>query len=360
MSDSLAAIFRGTAGTLELCRVPTPQPHGAELLVRVLGCTLCGSDLHSYEGRRQVPVPTVLGHEIVGEIVELGNAAEAQDLAGRELRCGDRVTWAIVASCGECFYCKRGLPQKCLQAVKYGHEALRPGRELLGGLAEHCLLTPGTAVVRLPDDLPLEVACPASCATATVACALEAAGDLRDRSVCVLGAGLLGLTACAMCHSSGASQVICVDLDPGRRARALAFGATHATTPGELARIVHESTQERGVDAVLEFTGANAAFQSAWPLVRLGGKVVLVGAVFPDATVPLVLEQIVRRNLTLCGVHNYAPRHLLAAVEFLSSGHQQYPFASLVSQWFPLTDAEQAFAAARLPQHIRVGVQPVA
>ncbi len=121
------------------------------------------------------------------------------------------MTWAIVANCGDCFFCRRDLPQKCLKAVKYGHEAFRPGEELLGGVAEHCLLVRGTSIVAIPEELPLEVACPASCATSTIAAALEGAGDLQDRTVCVLGAGMLGLTACAMARSCGASSIVCVD-----------------------------------------------------------------------------------------------------------------------------------------------------
>ena len=77
--------------------------------------------------------------------------------------------------------------------MKYGHEAFRSGYELLGGLAEHCLLVPGTTIVRVPDELSLKTVSPASCATATIAAALEAAGTLQDRVICITGAGLLGL-----------------------------------------------------------------------------------------------------------------------------------------------------------------------
>jgi alcohol dehydrogenase len=116
-----------------------------------------------------------------------------------------------------------------------------------------------------------------------------------------------------------------------------------------------------GVDSVLEFTGASAAFQTAWPVggepaVRLGGRIVLVGSVFPDAPVPLALEQIVRRNLTLCGIHNYAPRHLVTAVQFLTQQHRRFPFAELVSHWHPLSAAAEAFENARNPEIIRIGV----
>lgn len=358
MSESLAAIFHAPDQPLEMRRIATPRPRGAETLVRVLGCTLCGSDLHSFDGRRQVAVPTILGHEIVGQIAAFGDASPRRDIAGVELKIGDRVTWSLVANCGECLYCRRGLPQKCLNAVKYGHEALRPGHELTGGLAEHCLLAPGTAIVRLPDELPLEVACPISCAASTVAAAMEAAGEIRGRTICILGAGLLGLTAAAMARSLGAAAAIVVEVQPQRRAAALAFGATHAVEPAELAGVVQELSAGHGVDAVLELTGSSAAFESAWPLVRKGGTIVLVGAVFPGPPVAMSLEQIVRRNLTICGVHNYAPQHLLSAVQFLAAHHRDYPFAEIVSRWLPLADAQQAFEEARQPQHVRIGVRP--
>ncbi|MDB5348214.1 MAG: phosphonate catabolism associated alcohol dehydrogenase [Schlesneria sp.] len=356
MNHSLAAIFDGTPGAIEVRDLPLPELHGAEMLVRVLGCTLCGSDLHSFDGRRSVPIPTILGHEIVGEIVAFGETASRRDFAQRELTVGDRITWAIVASCGDCFYCQRDLPQKCLRSVKYGHEIVRPGQELLGGLAEHCLLVHGTAVVRLPSDLPLSVACPANCATATIVAALEAAGPLENRNVCIFGAGMLGLTACAMARCQGAAIVVCVEPDAARRQRALKFGATHVSDCVDLAAMTRQAGLQHGFDAVLELSGHPSAFDAAWPLIRTGGTLVLVGSVFPAAPVPLSFEQIVRRQLTIRGIHNYAPRHLLTAVEFLSRHHHDYPFAELVTQWVPLTSIADAFQLAKDPGAIRIGV----
>ena len=199
-----SSTVRGTP--LELSEFPTPEPAGAEVLVEVIACTLCGSDLHTMSGRRIEPVPTVLGHEILGRIVAFGPAAARRDAAGQPLGLGDRVTWAIVASCGECFFCRRSLPQKCERRVKYGHEALAPRRDLTGGLAEHCVLAPGSAIFRVPDRLPDEAACPANCATATVAGAIEAAGDLAGRSVLIMGCGMLGVTASAWAASLGALE----------------------------------------------------------------------------------------------------------------------------------------------------------
>lgn len=358
--QSLAAVFSGEPEQLELRPLATPDPRDGETLARVVGCTLCGSDLHSYDGRRQVPVPTILGHEIVGAIEAFGPQAARVDWNGRELRLGDRVTWAIVASCGTCHYCRRGLPQKCERGVKYGHERFAPGIELRGGLADHCLLAPGSAVIRVPDELPLAVACPASCATATVAAALARAGGTAGRTVAILGAGLLGLTACAMSHAGGADAIVCVDRDAGRRERALSFGAGRAVAPEETPAALRAISGGHGVDLLLEFTGARAAFLHAWDHVRLGGVLVLVGSVFPDEPVPMKLEQIVRRNLAIHGVHNYGPADLAAALEFLSGHYADYPFESLVAAWYPLHETAAAFAAARDPRSIRIGVRPAA
>lgn len=357
MIESLAAVFEGVSGTLRLQRFATPRPGPGEILVRVLGCTICGSDLHSIEGRRSVPTPTVLGHEIVGSIEAMGPGAPAADLNGTPLHPGQTVTWAIAASCGRCFHCDRGLPQKCLHAVKYGHERLRPGLELLGGMAEHCLLVRGTAVVAIPDPLPLEVACPASCATATVAAAIEAAGPLRGRTVCVFGAGLLGLTATAMVEAAGGTAIV-VEPQSGRRRRALDFGARAAIEPGAAADSVAELTQGLGVDAVLELSGAETAWDRALPLLATGGRIILVGSVFPGPAVSFHPEQLVRRHLGIQGIHNYAPRHLQTAIQFLGTEGHRWPFGSLVDRWLPLAEVETALQLARSPDCIRVGLVP--
>jgi putative phosphonate catabolism associated alcohol dehydrogenase len=358
MSKSLAAVFMGNPGEAELHEIPLPFVEQGEMLVRVLGCTICGSDLHSFDGRRTVPTPTILGHEIVGEIVEFGAATERQDITGREICIGDRVTWAIVASCGQCAMCDNGLPQKCLNAVKYGHEAFRPGKELLGGLSEYCLLVRGTSVVRLPEELPLEVACPASCATATIMAAVESAGAISGKSFCLFGAGMLGLTACAVLHANGAASIMCVDPIASRRELAKQFGATQIAAPEQVADLASRADGGLGFDVILELSGSNHAFESSWPLLRTGGALILVGSVFPATPVEVSLEQVVKRHLTIRGVHNYAPYHLQLAVAFLARHFKDYPFSSLVSTWMPLSSVLNAFEASKQASCIRIGVHP--
>lgn len=355
--NARAAVFRGVGQPLEWREWPIPQPRGTEVLVEVIACTICGSDLHSVHGRRSVPVPTVLGHEILGRVVAFGPDAPRADAADHPLALGDRVTWAIVASCGTCFYCGRDLPQKCEHAFKYGHEKIRPGRELSGGLADHCLLVPGTAIFRVPDALADTVACPASCATATVGCVLEAAGPISGRVVLIMGAGMLGVTASAWSRTLGAAAVIVCDPNDDRRAAAEAFGATAVAAPELLADVVAKTTGGRGVDSALELSGAPESIERAMPLVRTGGTLVLAGSVFPTPAVAVMPERIVRGCLTVRGVHNYAPRHLHAALQFLAKS-PQVPFGALVAPWRPLDEIERLLASAPTAGVLRLGVRP--
>jgi len=355
-----AMVFDGVPGRLRAVSVEPPHLGPGELLVDVLGCTLCGSDLHTLGGRREVAVPTILGHEIVGRIRHIGPAPQPSlsgplaTVDGEPLAIGDRISWSIVAACGVCGRCRRGMPQKCPGGFKYGHEPISSGGLLSGGLAEACRLVPGTAVVRLPDDLPLEAACPAGCATATVAAALEQAGDLSGATVAVFGLGLLGLTACAMAREAGAERVIGIDPRSARRDRARAFGATAVTEPGQLPTLL----DGEGVDCSLEVSGAAAAVAEAIGAAAMGGRIHLVGSVLPTAAVALDPERVVRNLLEIRGVHNYAPRHLTVAVRFLAECHGRYPLTGLVERWFPLSEAEAAFAHADRSDAVRIGVRP--
>lgn len=352
-----AAVFHGVGQPIELQSWPLPDPVTGEVLVEVVACTLCGSDLHSIHGRRSVPTPTVLGHEILGRIVGFGPDTRMLDWAGLPLAIGDRVTWAVVANCGACFYCQRNLPQKCERGFKYGHEPLRPGRELSGGLADHCLLVPGTAIFRVPDGLSDATACPASCATATVAAALEVAGPLEGRSVLVLGAGMLGVTATAWSREIGAAHVIVCDPSEERLAVAAAFGAMGMTSPSGLAAAVMDLTERRSLDVILEFSGSSEAIEEALPLLGTGGTLVLVGSVFPTRPVSVVPERIVRGCITVRGIHNYAPRHLQTALEFLAR-NPQYPFDSLVSSWRSLVEIDFIVGSDLAKRAMRIGIRP--
>jgi alcohol dehydrogenase len=358
--DARAMVFDGPGRPLRPERFPLPDLGPGEVLVRVVACTLCGSDLHTYQGRRATDCPTILGHEIVGVVEALSSEDLAADLQGEPLRVGDRVVWSLTVGCGACFFCARGLPHKCDRLVKYGHERIRPAHALSGGLATHCHLRRGTAVLRVPAGVPDLVACPAGCATATVAAALRPAGGLAGAVVLVQGAGMLGLTAAALAASRAAAAVVVCDPDPGRVQLARRFGATHAVLVeeggGAVRAVVARLTDGRGADVALELSGAPAAVEAGLGLLRIGGVFVWVGAVFPTRPVAVTPETVVRRHLTIHGVHNYHPRDLVVALEFLGRHHHNYPFAELVSRRFRLEEAGAAFRLAGERQAVRVAV----
>ncbi len=355
-------MFTGPDQPLEIQSLPLPELREGEALIRVSCCTLCGSDLHTYQGHRPTPTPTILGHEILGRIEALGPGEPIQDYTGQTARIGDRVTWSIASSCGSCFFCERDLPQKCERLFKYGHQQLIAEHSLSGGLAEYCHLAAGSTLIPLPDGLSDEVACPVNCATATVAAALGVAGSCQDSVVLIQGAGMLGLTACAMARSQGAREVIACDLEPRRLALAQRFGATRcvkvADNVSELRETVEQLTSGRGVDLAIELCGAASAVETGLPLLRTGGRYALVGAVFPGPPFSAAAETIVRRLLTIQGIHNYAPRDLADAVEFLSRCQNEYPFSELVSDSFALNDADEAFHYAISTHSLRVAVRP--
>jgi alcohol dehydrogenase len=353
-----AILFHAPGRPLELLDLPVPRPAGAEVLVRVTCCTLCRSDLHTYSGRRQEPTPTVLGHEIVGRIEEFGPDAARVDAVGQIARVGDRVTWAMAVGCGQCFFCADDLPQKCERPYKYGHMGMPAGGPPGGGLAEFVVLVPGTTWFRVPDEVPDKVATPANCATATVAAVVRHAGALAGRTVLVLGAGVLGLTACAMARTAGARAVLACDPVAESRQRATLFGATHTSDPPTVASLVTEMTEGRGVDVAVELAGPAQSVEVGLASLRTGGCLLLAGTVAPVGTVALDPETVVRRLLTIRGVHNYHPRDLAAALAFLAGPGRSFPFASLVTAEYHLADTEQAFAHAQAHPGVRVAVVP--
>lgn len=353
-----AAVFHQPGRDLELVDFDPPQLRSGEALVRIDCCTLCGSDMHSVLGNRSVATPTVLGHEIVGRVVELPSEGRPVDHTGAEISIGDRIVWSISASCGECDRCERGIPHKCRNVFKYGHESTDSGPPLSGGLAEFCHVRAGGLIVRLDDTLPDNVVAPATCATATVyeaiqaACAESPSSSLTDTGVLIMGAGMLGLTAAAMCRWLGAKRVIVCDVDEQRLDRAAEFGATD---------VIHGTVQGRAsleVGVVVEMSGSSTAVEQSLAHLDVGGVLVLVGSVSPSPSVPLDPEQVVRRLLRIRGVHNYNPQSLVGAVQFLAETHDQYPFASLVARDFGLDQVNEAFEFARTQRPCRVAIRP--
>jgi alcohol dehydrogenase len=354
-----AALFLGPGQPFDVVTAEVPSPAAGEVLVDVECCAICSSDLHTWAGRRSEPTPTVLGHEVVGRIREIGPSVPP-DARGEPLAIGDRVTWTITAGCGCCRACVDDIPQKCAHLVKYGHAQVTDAMPFRGGLADVMLLAPGTTLVKIPAGMPLATAALANCGVATVAAALRVAFDRRPgASIAILGAGVLGLIACAMARAVyGATVVIACDRDPARAAAAVAFGATHTCVGLDaLGPMVREVT-DGGVDAAVELAGSLATSQAAIDVARTGGTVVLAGTAMPTAPLMIEPQAIVRRLLRIEGVHNYGPADLLAAVDFLNDAGTTYPLESLSADQFGLADVDAAFARGHELPGRRVVVLP--
>jgi putative phosphonate catabolism associated alcohol dehydrogenase len=362
--SATAMVWPGEGHAHEAVAVPGVRLAPGDVLVQVELATVCGSDRQTVLGHQQAQAPLVLGHEQVGRVVALGRGG-AKTTDGHRVSLGERVVWSVAVPCGRCTRCRRGLPQKCLSLQKYGHERMRRGWELSGGFATHTHILEGTPMVRVPEEIPAAVLAPASCSTASVAAALEAASQivpLEGAVVLVAGAGMLGLTASAMATEAGA-RVVVSDPIPERRRAALAFGAAAVADPyaaGDASTTVSAAIAKAGGRSAvptiaLELSGNPAAVRTLLGAIDVGGVLVLVGSVTPGPELSVAPEQLVRRLLTIRGVHNYAPRHLEAAVRFLADAWERYPFAEQVAETFRLHEVDRALAETA---HTRVAVRP--
>jgi alcohol dehydrogenase len=359
-----AAVFSEVGKPLEIRQFELPhrlEPGAALCKVRM--STICGSDLHTISGRRTEPAPLILGHEIIGEIVALGSEFR-KDGFGDKLEVGDRVSWSIMASCGRCFYCELDLPQKCEKLRKYGHTCCNEAPHLTGGYAEYIYLFPGTAIYKVPADIPDEIATPANCALSTVINAVETIGLNRKETVLIQGAGLLGLNLIALAVEAGAKKIFVTDTVKSRLGLAGKFGADFCINAKdlpceEIVSQIRAHTDGHGVDVAFEICGAKEAVGLAAESLRIGGRYLVAGLVMPGSDLGIDGNQLTRKYLTIKGVHNYHPRHLGTALRFLERYSQKYPYDELVGRVLPLSQINKAIDAASTGEDIRIGVRTV-
>lgn len=333
-----AAIFDRAGEPIRLVELPLPERlEAGELVVEIGLATICGSDLHTYSGRREEPTPCVLGHEGVGRVVAAG--------AGRERWMGRRVTWSSADSCGSCEACGEwDLPQKCAKVFKYGHATVHEGSGLHGSYATHIVLRAGTHLVEVDDEIDDAVAASANCSLATMANVTEHLPRVCRVAV-VQGAGLLGLHGCALLREAGVGRVMVVDTDEERLARVAEFGG-EAVLSGDV--------RGKSVDLVIEAAGVPSVVGEGLRMLRPGGHYHFVGMVHPDSVLGITGEAIVRGCVVMRGFHNYAPRHLDRAVAFLKGS--RLPWGGLVSPPVPLGRLEEGFALAATRRWARVAV----
>ena len=357
------AVYEAPNKPFLIKEMPLREPRHGEVLVKIRMSTICRSDIHSYLGHRPNPCPGVLGHEIIGDIVAMG-AGVTHDMRGTPLAIRDRISWSESFIPGSNSYTEvLDLPQKTPGVDKYGPMAVTTEPHHHGGFGEYCYVLPQSWILKLPAELTDEEATPINCGVATMICVTEHAAIRIGDSVVVQGLGLLGLYGAAIAKARGARLVIGLDTVASRRALGLRFGVDHAIDPeamseSDLIKKVRALCQPEGADAVIEVCGYPAVIPTGLQFLRPGGRYVLGGVVNPDSFVNIDVNQILRKLITLRGVHNYHPRNLVEAMDFVQANRKRFPFHDLVDGKYRLDQVGQAMKDAEERRVLRAAIIP--
>jgi len=339
----MIAAFCTEPGRLELREVDAPHPGPDDVVVKVRSCGICGSDLHWFHGGFPAP-PVCPGHEISGEVVEVGTGVS-------DVRGGDRVAIEPLMVCGECWGCRTGDYQLCrrLHIV---------GTTVDGGFAEY-LRMPAYAAFRLPDTVDYEVGAFAEPLAVCTHAARLADVRLGDR-VLVIGAGTIGLLAAAACTAGGA-EVWITARHPQQRTAAAALGAARVFSGPDAARELADAAHDASIDAVIETVGGTAdTLNEAITLVRRGGTVLVLGVFTTMPTLNALA--LVLREVRIIGSLTYGrsgPRaDFDVALQLLAA--QPERFRALITHRIGLNDINNGFtiAADKRSGAIKVAVQP--
>jgi len=344
-------------GRLEVREYPLPEElEPGAVLLRMRASGICGTDKHTFRGEteqyagteyaRSTPFPIIQGHENVGVVERVGpEGALAWD--GRPLAPGDRVVPAPNRACGRCRFCLRRFPYYfCRNLENYGNSlSCRDAPHLFGGWADYLYLRPGTAVFRVPDELPDDVAVLTEIFSVTHS--LERAAALPPPAawrpgdtVAVIGAGALGLAHAVKASLMGAGTVIVAD--PARRRRELAQRLAGAQAVEDLDGCT--------ADVVVDATGFPGSFAQAVATVRDGGTVIEVGAFVDMGEERLNPAVLCARNLTLFGVAGEDLVTYENTLALMARHRHAIPFADMVSHRFPVEEASAAMAVALDPE----------
>jgi threonine dehydrogenase-like Zn-dependent dehydrogenase len=352
LKTSRAAVLTNYEIPLELKEFPVPETiEPGAALVRVTLAGICGTDVHLWRGQLPIPLPVILGHETVGVIEELGEGL-AVDWSGQPLAVGDRINWNSSINCGECYYCRtKPQPTRCVGRKAYGISySCSVAPHLLGGYADYIYLRPGTAIFKLPEDLPTEAVIGAGCALVTSLHGIERIRVEMGDNVVVQGSGPVGLASLAVAKASGAAQVIVFGGPPHRLELAKRFGADvcidieKSSVEERKARVL-ELTGGFGADVVIECVGIPAVVPEGLELCRDGGRYLVLGHYGNAGTVELNPHVITRKQLTVAGSWGLEARHTQAGLKFLARTREQFPFEQLVCEPFPLERAFEALQA---------------
>lgn len=322
---------------------PTPQIGSGELLVKVMASGICGSDV--MEWYRIKKAPRVLGHEIAGEIVQVGAGVERYQV-------GDRVFVSHHIPCNTCHYCLNGHHTVC--------ETLHTTNYDPGGFAEY-LRAPRLNVDRGVFLLPDEVSFEEGAFIEPLACVVRGQRLARlqpGQTVLVLGSGISGLLHVALARAQGAGRIVATDVSAYRLEAARRFGADAALHAQEDAPArLRQANGGRLADLVIVCTGAFPAFIQALQAVDRGGTVMFFAAPEPGVEVPVPVNDFWRNGVTLMPSYGGAPLDIAVAIELIRA--RRLPVSEMITHRLSLAETGLGFQlVAEAGESIKVIVEP--
>ena len=327
-------------GNLSLIRADQPETRPHTLRVRVAASGICGTDTHILHGFYPANLPLIPGHEFAGVVEEVGDGVDG-------FAPGDHVAIDPNILCGTCYFCRRGKVHLCKNLVALGVN-------IPGGFAEQCVV-PVSQAYKLPKDLPLAHAALAE----PVACCLrglDLAGIVSGDRVAIFGAGPMGALILQLAQMQGASQVIMIDPQEGRRRRAEKLGASWVIDPTRT-QVVQAIRDEHpdGIEVVFDCSGNIGAVQQALELVMRGGTLMLFGVCHQDQKLEIKPFLVNENEITIRGSYNN-PNTMSRAIDLLAS--KRLDAGAVVTDRFPLDKALEAFRSTGGAECLKVVVEP--
>ncbi len=323
--------------------ITVPRIGPDELLVKVWASGVCGSDV--LEWYRLPKAPLVLGHEICGEIAEIGSNVRAWNK-------GDHVFVSHHVPCNMCRYCLAGHHSVCdtLSATNFDP----------GGFAEYVrvpAINVRNGMYRLPDSMSYDEGVfiePLAC----VVRGQEHAGWIPGRRVLVIGSGIAGLLHIQLARTAGAARVIAVDINTSRLDAARKFGADAVLMPGEnFMDRLKESNDGRLAELVIVSTGAVSALKQAFQAVDRGGSILFFAPSDPGAQVEMPFNELWRKEISMTSSYAGSPRNINMAIELISSGRLNV--TGMITHRLPLEKTGEGFSlVVKAAESMKVVIEP--
>ena len=338
-------------GDVRIEDAPIPEITADEILLRVRNCSTCGTDVKIlHNGHQNLTPPRVMGHEIAGEVAEVG-----ANVSGWAV--GDRAQVIAAVPCGDCYECRKGWMAVCANQTSIGYQ-------YDGGFAEYMVVPHAVLKVdglnRIPDGVGFDEASAAE----PFACAINAQellGIEPGDTVVVFGAGPIGCIHTRIArgvHKAG--KVFLVDVNAGRLAMSAEAVQPDATIDGSQVDVVEEVlrlTDGRGADVVITATAANIAQEQAIAMAARNGRISFFGGLpKTNPTITCDSNLVHYRQLHIHGANGSAPEHNKKALEYIASG--LVPVKDLITVHLPLERALEAFEIVATGQAIKVTVEP--